>query len=416
MSAESKAFTNKYAELVVCIQNVVMDLSDKCLGKNLISREVHDEIMQTDIKGNKARLLLKSISDRIQERKDTYKDFIAILEEDPYCDEAAKSLSCELQDVENRANISQVTIDTHTTDAHTTDAHCSIELSTAKKVMSTAHSLKGSSKEIASSIEEVQISSSSEYVCKQSHDPQNIASNTTDSTDSCGNHIDTALIGIKEVLGNLQNAKLDNHQKSAQLLSMQDEIGRLKEEHAKIKKEKNEYFNTIENLNRLIKSKEDILSEKSKELDNTKIKLARSEKEKDHEIRRRKQSEEQNISLNSSFICTANEKRELEAQLKEAEELYHARERKLEELDDVLTEYEQVCEKEQFLSREVYSMSQEKSKRRSKLYRYAFCIIAVIVMAFAVLIITFAYCLEDQENNNIRKCISLFMTILEKYF
>ena len=108
MSAESRAFINKFADLVTGINHAVSGVADRCLTRNLIARETYDKVLQTgDTTQDKTRLVLTNIASRIEYNPKRFHDFVIVLREVLSCEEIVKGLEDELEDVKNRTKISQ---------------------------------------------------------------------------------------------------------------------------------------------------------------------------------------------------------------------------------------------------------------------------------------------------------------------
>ena len=106
MSAEYRAFINKFADLVTGINHAVSPIADRCLAHYLIDQETYEKVLQKgDTTQDKTRLVLTNITSRIKFKRERFYDFVRVLKE--VCEEIAKDLEDELEDVKNRAKISQ---------------------------------------------------------------------------------------------------------------------------------------------------------------------------------------------------------------------------------------------------------------------------------------------------------------------
>ncbi len=84
--AEVSAFQALYSHLKAVLKSGVGDLTDKAFSKGLISEEVKSQVTSRLVsltEGERTQIFLDAINDRIKVNRSAFKDFLAILEDEP---------------------------------------------------------------------------------------------------------------------------------------------------------------------------------------------------------------------------------------------------------------------------------------------------------------------------------------------
>lgn len=79
-------------------------------------------------------------------------------------------------------------------------------------------------------------------------------------------------------------------------------------------------------------------------------------------------------------------------------------------------EHEEVVKELEKTSRHMHSMFQDQIWRDKVINQSALCFTAVIVVVFGIIIILFAYCLEDKVNHNVKQCTRTVMNIAVEFY
>ena len=426
MALEHKAFTNKFADLVAGLQYSIQAISDECLEK-LITEETYQAILHLNkTPGDKARLLLDNVGTTIRKDPTTFNIFLKVLSK---FDEHSKvNLEQELVDLKNRAQIDNPRDELHrefhsieyskphesykkpeeaTKESQQTseisgvnntdnaEVHCNCKDTIPQQISES--SVANSNNVGAYSIEEIQTTPSSMAFQRVSDARRH---------DSKGDsHIEDSIECIKIVMEKLNFANLDMKEKKSELRTLKGQIEELKVENVRLKEEKETLMRTLDHLTDSLNKKEENIAQLEKNLSET-------EKQRYEALRQRKQSQTQveNIKLLNSSLITDVE--ELKKDLESVQKLYNEVDKKTKEYDVLEAKYDQmyaelteeVC-REQDISLQLHNMYEDDQRRRSKLYKKVCILISVPLIVFLLAFIAFAICLEDSENNNIKKCL-----------
>lgn len=393
-SLEYQALVNNSHNIVNKIQHSVNTLSDKCLGKAIVTDETSRKILeQNSTCANKARILLNNVKTAVLSKPELFDKFVTILEEDQSHEDLGELLRTELQDLKNRK------VHTHLADEATPPPK--------QENVSPDEEDYSSFKPTCSSIEETQQVSSVRK--RKAPDP-----------------IEYAMKDITNAMENLRFANLDAKEREARLNALKKELRDVKNENAQLKEEITGYNQTITYLNMLLEEKEKALQKLEK-------KAAAAEK-RTYELVQEKgelyerfaclhiQNSEQSIEIQQllaekdTLQCNLNEVvgflRESEDDCKELHALEKIYETACKNHEEVLEELRH----EENTSRHMYSMFQDQMRRNKRIIRSALCFIAVVVIIFGAVIILFAYCLEDTINHNIKQCTRTVINIAAEFY
>lgn len=389
-SVESQALVNKRHELVTIIQHSVKMMSDKCLGKRLISRETSNKILEKDsINAEKARLLLKNIEDTVTPK--LFEEFVTILEEEESHENLAETLRMELQDIKDR------------------------------RVRTQSYSESTLSPE------------------KENELPNKADHPNFDATVPCveesirkrkaPGRIDYAMKDLNNVMENLKFAKLDGKEREAKLNEVKKKLRNVKNENAGLKEKIRTHSETINKLTGLLEKKDEALKGTIPLLEN---KLAKAQKKNYEAIKESGRLMEQltyllkyNSDASKQIEELLADKQALQCNLNGVEYLLHEAEAKSRESNALEANYETVCQQledikeelgqEQNTSRHMYNMSQDQIRKTERVHKCGYCFIIAVVLIFAAVIITFSYCLEDKLNYNIKQCTRTVLNTALEY-
>lgn len=177
----------------------------------------------------------------------------------------------------------------------------------------------------------------------------------------------------------------------------------------KLKEDKRTYTEAINTLDNRLREKEAALKDEIPLLEN---KLAASEKQRYEAIKKNGELTEQvdYLLTHNSELCDEaqqllDEKQTIKHELEEVMALLHEAEERSQKLDMVEANYEHVCEelhevseeleREQDTSKHMYNMFQDQIRRNQNRYCCALCPVVIVVLTFGIVIMAFAYCLED---------------------
>lgn len=390
---EAQAVTNNYEELVKGIKHSVDYISDVCVGNCLITKETHTKIFEIPSIGKKTRVLLDNVSTTIEMKSQFFEVFATILENEESTKHLGMNLRSELKSLEDRATITQTenSVDGSIENVfHPDDLTDDLTDEAA----------------VPTGIEETQPEGKTHLRRRK------IVSTFTSKKPMNQILYDNGIKELNNVIETLLYAKLDSQEKESQVRALREGMKSVKEENRALEQEKKDYCNTIHELEDLLRQKDAELKEK-KELE---CKLSDTEKQKYKEIQMKETFEQQVQDLqheNTILSKTLHEKEVLLHDLTEIQQLLQETKERCNELETLEAKYEKVREE---LLELMHMQSQEERRSFLKCLCYA-CLIIAVVIAFFLIIISMAYCLEDKENHNLKQCAqTVISTTLEYLF
>lgn len=408
---EHRVIKSKFQELVQGIKHSVSQVSDKCLESELITDETHAKLLQLNYTEEKqARILLTNVSTTIHTKHGSFERFATILKEATSTEHLGICLNSELKNFKDRAKITQ-------------------EGSSSRSTSPIEETLEHEPRDKAYDLtDNMTVTSIEEETRHQLKTPAH-KSGTIE-------RYDNSMRELKNAMENLEYAKFDTLQRESKIKVLKKEMKDVKEENCKLKEESKNYHETLDELQNLLRENQYTLENKTQQLE---CKLSETEKQKYRETQKREEAEEQvrflkllkselsnkKSELSNEMIRLILDKRELQQDLEEVNKLLLEADRRSRECDALEAQYEEVCEqlqevkaevkKEQDTSQHMYTEFQEERKRFMKYSCFAFCIIITVVIILALVTVIFAYCLEDKENNNIKRCVKTIINDVIEY-
>ena len=374
MALESRAILNKLRDLVNGIKHAVPTISVKCLEKNLITQDIYDSTSQVNrINAEHARSLLGNIRSNVERKPRLFEDFVTILEESPSLKDIGKRLRAELSQLRQE------------TEFH----HESAESGDAAMV---------------TSVEETE----------QHKERHRRTTSTTPTLTSPITSIGRATTGLKNVLEDLHSAKLEQKENEAKIIeceaiieeketritNLKVQIDQVELESSELKEETKQYAETNHELERL-------LTEKREKIHQLESKLSEKEKQKHKADKQTRKHEKQVTKLQNDIsqligliIQLYTDVKYIHREREEVQKLLSEAEKESAESDSL----EERLRHEQKACQHMHSTFQEKIRTMLIVNRSALCFSLAVVVVFAIIIITFGYCLEDKVNHNIKQC------------
>lgn len=395
MALENKAILNNLRDLVNGIQHTVTTISVKCLQNNLITQDTYDYTLQVNTtNAENARLLLENIRSNVERKPSLFKVFVTILEEEPAHEDIGESLRAEFH------RLRQQEIELHN------EAGNSAESDDASMV---------------TGVEETQ---QQKQVRRRTISTPILTTPTTP--------IGHAMKDLKNAIESLQFANLEQkvreakiqeceatiEEKETRINHLKIQIGQFKQENIQLQEETIKYTATNHELGHL-------LTEKREKIHQLESRLSEKEKQKHKADKQTGKLKEQvtklhtdNSDLLGQIYRLYTDIRDIEHRREEVQNLLSEAEKESAEFDRLEAFYEAQCEQleerlrhEQETCQYIHSTFQEKIRTMIKVHRSAVCFLLAVVVVFAIIIITFGYCLEDTVNRNIKQCAK---TVLSK--
>ena len=196
------------------------------------------------------------------------------------------------------------------------------------------------------------------------------------------------------MLQNLHFANLDRKGREAEIRDLKKKIEDTNKENAELKKENDSYAQTLRKL-------VSIHADNNKKLEEKTQQLAEMEKKRNKAVKKRKEVEKslQNQSEEISQLERENER--MHQDLIKMESLQQEVKANSRELDQLTAIYEQQRQRLLEIEEEVC-----KEQRGNQRCRYGFTVILVVVVLFAAML---GYCLEDEENHNMKQCMQTML-------
>lgn len=395
MALENRAILNNLKDLVNGIQHAVSTISVKCLENKLITQDTYEYTLQVNTtKAKNARFLLEDIRSNVERKPGLFEVFVTILEEEPALKDIGESLRVELRQLRQETELHH-------------EAGNSSESGDASMV---------------TSIEETQQQKKVHRRTKY-----NVTPILTTPITPIGHGKD-----LKNAMENLHCANLEQkvreakiqeceaaiEEKETRINNLKIQINQVKQESIELKEEAMKYAATNHEL-------ECLLTEKRKKIHLLRGRLSEKEKQEHKADKHTGKLQEQVIKLytdNSDLLRQISQLntdiRDIERRREEVQKLLSEAEKESAEFDHLEALYEAQCEQleerlrhEQRTCQHIHSTLQEKIKKMLKVHRSALCVVLAVVVVFAIIIITFGYCLEDTVNRNIKQCAK---TVLSK--
>ena len=383
LELESRAILNNFPVLVDGIKHAVPTISVKCLQKNLITQDIYDSTSQVNrIDAKHASSLLGNIRSNVERKPRLFEDFVTILEESPSLEDIGKRLRDELSQLKQEPELHQET--------------------------------------------------------EQHKERHRRTISTTPTLTSPITPIGRATTGLKNVLEDLHSAKLEQKENEARIVAceaaieeketritnLKVEIGQVKQESSELKEETKKYAETNHELGRLLTEKrekihqlESKLSEKEKQIYNVDKQTGKHEKQ----VTKLQDDISQLLGI---IIQLYTDVKDIDHRRKEVQKLLSEAEKESDEFDYLEAFYEAQCEQleeklrhEQTACQHMHTTLQEKIRTTLKVNRLVVCILLAVVVVFAIINITFGYCLEDKVNRNIKQCAeTVFSKVTESLY